>query len=325
MAKIVIDMMGGDNGISATKGGVRLFQKEHPEVELILVGDVTQLEEFKDTCTLVDAKEVLPMEVSVMEAMRAKNSSVNRAVYAYKEYNADGIISAGSTGGFFSLLTLVLKKMDGVQRPALITPFPTKVEGKYCVLLDVGASNENNAEQLLQFAKMGEAYYRVKFNKQDPNIYLISNGSEEGKGSPLYQEAYALLKGTENFKGYIEGRYAFNGDADVIVMDGFTGNVFLKTAEGMAKMMSGMIREAFTSSFSSKIGYLFAKKGFDGLSAKMDYKKVGGALLLGVNAVAVKAHGNSTEESFFYSMNLCYDLIKDDVLTKIKESLNGEE
>lgn len=327
MIKLVIDMLGGDNGIDVTIGGVKLFVKDHDDASLILVGDEEKLIEFKDNpnVKIVHATEVLPMECSVMEAMRNKESSINKAVYALKENNGDAIISAGSTGAFLSLATLIIKKIDGVSRPALITPFPTKVEGKYVILLDVGASAENTAEELYQFAKMGSAYYSVKFNEKEPKVYLISNGSEEGKGTPILKEAYAMLKDDKNFKGYIEGRYVFNGDADVVVFDGFTGNVFLKTSEGMAKMMSGFIREAFMSNLGTKIGYLFAKKGFDDLSKKMDYKKVGGALLLGVNTVAVKAHGNSTDDSFYHSMCLAYDLAKEDIVNKIKTTLKKGE
>lgn len=323
MIKLVIDMMGGDNGSKATVGGVKKFLNDIKDCEIIAVGNKEELKSLEgvDRVSIIESKDVVPMECSVMQAMRMKDSSVYKAVNAVLSEKADGIVSSGSTGAFLSLTSLIVKKIEGVSRPALITPFPTKIPGKYVVLLDVGASNENSAEELFQFAKMGEAYYKVVYNKFGPNIYLISNGSEEGKGSPLMKEAYALLKSEENFKGYIEGRYVFGGEADVVVMDGFTGNVFLKTSEGMAKMMSGMMKDAFTYSLSTKIGYLFAKKGFKKLKDTMDYKKVGGALLLGVNTVAVKAHGNSTPDSFYHSIMIAYTLAKNEVVQNIKESL----
>lgn len=327
MVKLVIDMMGGDNGTKATIEGVKIFLNEIKDCEVVAVGNLDALSELTnlENVTIVESKDIVPMECSVMQAMRMKDSSIYKAVNAVIKTNADGIISAGSTGAFLSLTSLIIKKIDGVSRPALITPFPTKIANKYVVLLDVGASSENNANELYQFAKMGEAYYKVVYAKNDPNVYLISNGSEEGKGTPLYKEAYAMLKSDTHFKGYIEGRYVFNGDADVVVMDGFTGNVFLKTSEGMAKMMSGLMKEAFLYSSMTKLGYLFARKGFDKLKETMDYKKVGGALLLGVNTVAVKAHGNSTPDSFYHSMMIAYKLAKNKVVEQIKGSLKANE
>lgn len=323
MVKLVIDMMGGDNGSKATVDAVKKFIEEVKDAEVIAVGNEEELESIKnmERVKIVPSKTVVPMECSVMQAMRAKDSSIYQAVTSISNENADAIVSAGSTGAFLSLVTLINKKIDGVERPALITPFPTKIPGKYAVLLDVGASSENSANDLLQFAKMGEAYYKVIYGKENPSIHLICNGTEEGKGNSLSKETYALLKDEGNFKGYIEGRNVFSGECDVVVMDGFTGNIFLKTAEGMAKMMGGLMKEAFLSSFSSKMGYLLAKKGFKPMLETMDYKKVGGAFLVGVNTIPVKAHGNSDAESFKASMMIAYRLAKQEVVRKIKENL----
>lgn len=321
MVKLVIDMMGGDNGAEATIGGVKKFLESHKDVEIVAVGDEKVLEPIKDLVKIIPSQSVLPMECGVMQAMRQKDSSVFKAVSAVNEEKADGVISAGSTGAFLSLATLITKKIPGVERPALITPFPTKVMGKSVVLLDVGASSENSPEDLKQFAVMGEAYYRVMFGKENPNVYLICNGTEEGKGNELSKAAYALLKDDPVFKGYIEGRHVLDGEADVVVFDGFTGNVFLKTAEGVAKMMGGFMKTAFKSSLKSKIGYLFARKGFKPMLETMDYKKVGGALLVGVNTVAVKAHGNSDPESFAGALNVLYNLCKNKIVDQIKENL----
>lgn len=321
MVKLVIDMMGGDNGVSATLEAVNRFVDEIEDAQIVAVGDADKLTTLNKKVKVIDAKEIAPMECHVLEAMRNKNTSIYKAVEAVKNENADGIVSAGSTSALLALSTLIIKKIDGVDRPALITPFPTLVSNKYAVLLDVGASNENTPIELKQFALMGQAYYKAVYNKANPNIYLASNGSEEGKGSPLTLEAYKLLKDNPDFKGNIEARYVLKGDADVVVFDGFSGNIFLKSSEGMAKMMSSMIKDAFMSSTSSKIGYLFAKKGFNTLKAKMDYKKVGGAFLVGVNTIPVKAHGNATGESFYYSMMIAYNLAKKDIINQIKENL----
>ena len=321
MVKLVIDMMGGDNGSKATIGAVELFLKEVKDCELVCVGDEKELEPLKGKVEIIPSTEIVPMESTVMQAMKMRDSSMFKAVNAVLSEKADGIVSCGSTGAYLSLTSLIVKKIEGILRPALITPFPTKIKDKHVVLLDVGASNDNNPQELVQFAKMGEAYYKAVYNKYDPAVYLISNGTEEGKGSPLMKETYQLMKEDPNFKGYVEGRDVFEGYADVVVFDGFTGNVFLKTAEGVAKMMAGFMKDAFTYNLSSKIGYVFAKKGVNDFREKMDYKKVGGALLLGVNTIAVKAHGNSTPDSFCASMMIAYRLAKNGVVDRIKENL----
>lgn len=321
MVKIVVDMMGGDNGAKPTIAAVNKFLLNHDDVEFVCVGDEKTLEPLIGKVKIIPSTTVAPMECSVMQAVRDKESSVYKAVSATLSENADAVLSAGSTGAFLSLCTLVIKKIEGVDRPALITPFPTKIPNKYVVMLDVGASSENNPNELFQFAKIGEAYYRAFYENENPNVYLICNGTEEGKGNTLSKETYALLKNEKNFKGYIEGRNVFSGEADVVVMDGFTGNVFLKGSEGIAKMMGGMIKEAFLSSLSSKIGYLLSKKGFSTMLETMNYKKVGGALLVGVNKVAVKAHGNADEESFYGSLNVAYNAAKKQTVAKIKENL----
>lgn len=321
MIKLVIDMMGGDNSTKATVPAVERFLNEIKDCEIIAVGKEEELEALKGKATIVPSQTVVPMECHVMQAMRMKDSSVNIACRQVVEQKADGIVSAGSTSAFLSLATLICKKMDGVDRPALITPFPTLEEGKYAVLLDVGASNVNTPIELVQFAKMGQAYYKLIFGKDEPNFYLASNGSEEGKGSPVGQEAYQLMKDMPGFKGNIEARYVLKGEADVVVFDGYTGNIFLKSSEGMAKMMSAMIKDAFKMNASTKIGYLFAKKGFNRLKDKMDYKKVGGAFLIGVNTIPVKAHGNADPDSFFYSMMIAYNLAKKGLVKELQEKL----
>ena len=324
MVKLVIDMMGGNNGVNATVPAVKKLLNDFDDLFIVAVGEEDKLAELKDekNVKIIPSKTIVPMECSVMQAMRMKDSSVNIAVNSVKNEQADGIISAGSTGAFLSLTTLILKKLDGVDRPALISPFPTLIENKYVVLLDIGASNENKAHELVQFAKMGQAYCKVIYNNDNPNFYLASNGAEEGKGSPVGQEAYTLMKEMEGFKGNIEARYVLKGDADVVVFDGYSGNIFLKSSEGMAKMMSSLMKDMFKTNIFSKIGYLLSKKGVKKMRDKMDYKKVGGALLIGVNTIPVKAHGNSDAESFYYSCLIAYRLAKKNLIKELKEKLN---
>ena len=270
MLKIVVDTMGSDNGTGATVPGIIEFLKEHSDVEVYAVGKIEELEPLKGypNVTLIDARQVVPMEAGALDVMRAKDSSMLVAINKFLEVGADAIVSAGSTGGFLSATTLKLKLIEGVERAALITNFPTRIKGKKVTVLDIGANNENTPEQLVQFAKLGKIYSNKVFGIKEPKIFLLSNGAEDGKGSPTVKAAHKLLR-QENmpgFMGNIEARYALDGDADVIVSGGFEGNIFLKCAEGVASMMGKMIKKAFKRNIFSMIGYLFARKGIKEIS-----------------------------------------------------------
>lgn len=323
--KIVIDMMGGDNGLEATIGATKSFLASHSDVELFLVGDETKLTDFKDNkkCTLVHSDTVLAMDVDPMSALKDKTSSLMVAIKTYLDNGCDAIVSAGSTGAILSAAIFKIKRLKGITRPCLITSFPTIKKNKKFVVCDLGANNSNTKEELNQFALMGSLYYKIRYNEENPKVYLLSNGTEEEKGSPLNKEAYPLLKENQkiNFKGNMEGRDPLYGDADVIVTDGYSGNIFLKAVEGTAKIMSMMIKDSFKRNILSKVGYLFSHKGFDEMKEKMDYKNVGGAMLLGVNGVVIKAHGSSDVKSFLSALDNAYVLTKEEIVRKIKEEL----
>ncbi len=326
MVTIALDMMGSDLGPKELAKGVELFEQKYGDAcKLILVGKKEELPEGKHE--IEEAQDVLAMETGAMDALRAKTSSMHRAVSLVKEGRAQGVVSCGSTGGFLSIATVVLRKIPGVDRAAFVAPFPTKIKGKPVIILDVGASNENNAKELTQFALLGSLYAKLIYQIEQPKVFLLSNGAEEGKGSPIVKEAYGLLKEDPkiNFQGNIEARETLSGDADVIVCDGFTGNILLKASEGVAKTMSGFIKKAFKRNIFSKIGYLLSRKGFKEMSETMDYKNVGGAMLLGVNGVVVKAHGSSDGVAFFHSIEVAYRLLEGKLLEKIKEGLNQDE
>jgi len=325
MKKIVVDMMGSDLGLEATKPGVELFHAKHPDVELILVGKEDELKDIP-YAKIVNATDVVPMTCGALEVIRRKESSMVVALNTMKQEGADGIISAGATGAFLSASTLMLKKIPGVARPALLTAFPNIEADGFTTLLDVGASNVNTAEELAQFAFMGTVYARAVYNIENPRVCLLSNGSEEGKGSPVGKEAYALLKEDKkvNFQGNIEGDKLLKGLADVVVSDGFTGNVMLKTTEGTAKGMGKLLKKGFLSKLRCKIGYLFAKPAVKMLTDKLDPSNVGGAMLMGVNGAVVKAHGNSTGKSFASAMEVLYRLVEGDTTNKIKEAFEAE-
>lgn len=320
MISLAIDLSSGDLGAAAALEGVKAFRQKHPDVKLILVGRKQDVPDEE----VVDAQDVVAMDAGPLDALRAKESSMYKAVDLVKKGEADGVVSAGGTGAYLSCATVSLRLIPGVKRSALVTPFPTKIKGKKVVILDCGASNENSGEEIAQFALMGSLYAQAVYNIDNPKVYLLSNGSEEHKGSPSGKEAYALLKGSENlnFCGNIEARDALSGVADVIATDGYSGNVLLKASEGTAKLMSGMLKDAFKRNFFSKIGYLLCKKGINEMKDTMDAKKVGGAMLLGVNGVVVKAHGNSNGEAFYNAIEVAYRLAEGHVKDKIKEGLS---
>ena len=323
--KFVIDMMGGDNGLKATIGATKEFIKRHKDVEFFLIGDLNALSEFNNQTNvhLVESKTVLKMDVDPLTALREKDSSLMVGIDTYLKNGCDALISAGSTGALLSAAIFKIKRIEGITRPCLITSFPTIKKDKKFVVCDLGANNANTKEELVQFAIMGSIYYSILYHSNNPEVYLLSNGTEEEKGSPLGKEAYPILKECEsiNFKGNIEARDPLFGDIDVLVADGYSGNIYLKAVEGTAKAMSSMLKTAFKRNVFSMIGYLFSKKGIEEMKQKMDYKNVGGALLMGVNGVVIKAHGSSDVQSFLSALENGYKLVSVDIVNKFKEEL----
>lgn len=323
MIKIAIDAMGSDEGSKMVVEAVKKFKKDYPAADLYLVGKEDELQELSSVATIINADEVMGMEDGALEVLRRKNTSMMKAIDLVANHTCDGVVSAGSTGAFLTGATVKLKMIPGVSRGAMMSPFPTE-DNKGVIMLDIGANNENTPEHLVQFAKMGAVFVRSVY-KREPKVYLLSNGAEEKKGSPVVKEAHKLLKEEKgiNFCGNIEGRYVLTGQADVVVCEGYAGNVMLKTIEGVASMFKKMIKDAFTKNAITKMGYLFAKSGFDDLSSLMDYRKYGGGMLLGINGVVVKGHGNSNEWAFYNAIRLTYELIQADVIKKLEEAINN--
>lgn len=326
MSKLIIDAMGGDNGSKAVVSALLSYLSKNKDTSFTVVGRKEELVDLAGKCEIIDARDIVPMEAGALEAMRMKESSMYKTLMLYKEGGYDGVASCGSTGAFLSLATIILKTIPGIKRAALVAPFPTRVKNKYVIVLDAGASNENSPEEMVQFAVMGRYYYQAVYDKKDPNIYLLSNGSEEHKGSPNGVIAYKLLKEKQiaGFKGNIEARYVCNGEADVVVADGYTGNIFVKSSEGMAKVVGGMIKSVFKRNIISKIGYLFVRRGMKEMTSMMDYRSTGGALFLGINGNVMKIHGNADAYCFESGVACLDKLVRGQVIEKIKESLKNE-
>lgn len=323
MARLIVDTMGGDLGSKIVVSAIKDFLSENKDSEIIAVGKIEELKELENVCRIIDAPDVVPMDAGALEVLRMRKSSMMIALKTLKEENLDGVVSCGSTGGFLAASTITLKMIPGVKRAALVAPFPTKIKGKKVTILDIGANNENSAEELVQFAHMGRAYSQSVYKVEKPKVYLLSNGLEEEKGSPEVKEAHKILSETnfEGFMGNVEARYALNGEADVIVTDGFSGNIFLKGSEGVAKMMSSLLNDAFKKNLWTKLGYLHVKGGINEMKETMNYKNTGGAMLLGVNGVVVKAHGSSDAYAFKCALNVAKELADNHIVDKIKEGI----
>ena len=322
MIKLAVDAMGMDKGSKVAVDGILDFLEAYKDVELTVFGNKEELTLLEGKCNVVDCKEVMGMEDGALAILRKKETSMIKAVDFAKGEDIDGVVSGGSTGAFLTAATVYLKLIEGVERAALVSPFPTK-DGGNVIILDIGANSENTPEHLVGFAKMGRTFAKAYNNIESPRVYLLSNGAEEKKGSDLVKETHQLLKNSEfeGFKGNIEGRDVLYGSADVVVCGGFDGNVLLKTAEGTAKMMSDMMKEGFKKNLLTKIGYVFARGGMKLIKERMNYKKYGGAMLVGVNKVVVKAHGSSDAYSFYNALRVCYELASKDMVNKLKEEM----
>jgi glycerol-3-phosphate acyltransferase PlsX len=318
---IILDMMGADKGAPELVEGVRLFLSRNPgEYRLIAVGKQEELQGLNGIAEIIDARDVVPMEAGARDVLRMKESSMMKAIDLYETVNADAMISCGGTGAYLSAATLKLKLIPGVERAALIVPMPNAI-GKITNVLDIGASNENSAEHLVQFATMGRLFNQAVYGNKEPRVYMMSNGTEDKKGSPEGKKAFDILVANKfpGFKGNIEGRESLNGHADVIVTDGYTGNVYLKTTEGVFKIMSNEIKKFFKRTFFSKLAYLFAKKGVEQMKHRWDYRTTGGSMLLGLNGVIVKAHGSSDRLAFSYAIEVGKKLAEANIVETMKK------
>lgn len=297
--KIALDAMGGDHAPVVEVEGAVLAAKEYGS-NVILVGDsdAVKKELSKHNAgnlpiSVRHASEVIGMDESPSKALRKKDSSMRVAFELVKNGEADAVVSAGNSGAAMATAMFVLRKLEGVDRPAIATVMPT-LKGA-CVVLDVGANVDCKPFHLAQFAIMGDVYANFILKKDRPRVGLLSNGEEESKGTDVTRETHAILKQLPmNYIGYIEGRDIFAGNSDVVVCDGFVGNVVLKTSEGLADAISLMLKEEIMKSPLAKFGYLLSKGAFRRFKKKVDYSEYGGAPLLGIDGVGIISHGSST-------------------------------
>ena len=296
---------------------------------ILLVGPVEVLKrelERRNTRSLpielVHASESVTMEDDAAKSFRRKrDSSIRVAARLVREGQADGMVSAGNTGAVMTTAKIVLGALEGVDRPALAQVFPTS-KGRAAVMLDVGANVDSKPAHLEQFGVMGEIYYRVIFGQARPRVGLLSIGSEDHKGNDLTREAFPLLKRLPlNFVGNVEGRDLYNGRVDVIVCDGFIGNVGLKISEGLVEAVTSLLKESLSKTLSSKVGYVLSRKAFREFKKRVDYSEYGGAPLLGVRGVCLIAHGGSNANAIKNAIRVAAEFAEGGVNEKIQQEL----
>ena len=329
MITIAVDAMGGDLAPRPEVEGSVLAARDLG-LRVLLVGMPAEVKRELGRHTVrglsievVPASEVIAMSDSPAQAFRRKkDSSAHVAARLVRSGQADALVSAGNTGALMTVARFVLGTLPSVQRPALAAPFPTS-RGGVTVLIDAGANVDSKVVHLLQFAVMGEIYYRATFGHRRPRVGLLSIGEEEIKGNELTREVYTRLKRSPvHFVGNVEGGDLFSGEVDVIVCDGFVGNIALKICEGLAFQLFGLLRRSINSSLASQVGFLFSRGALKGLKKKIDYAESGGAPLLGVRGVCVIAHGRSNANAIKNAIRVASGLAKARINEKIEEELS---
>ncbi len=319
--------MGGDHAPAHEVAGAVMAARQW-QIPVVLVGQTETVEkELAKHVTqgldirIEQASEVVGMHDSPSDALRKKkDSSLRVAFNLVKQGTADAVVSTGNSGATMALGMFVLKRIPGIDRPAIATVVPNLKD--QTIILDVGGNVDCKPPHLVQFALMGSVYASQMLGKSTPRVGLLSNGAEESKGNELTREANQVLKQTRlNYIGYIEGRDIYNGHTDVVVCDGFVGNVVLKVSEGLAEAIGSMLREEFSSRLLSKIGYLLARPALKAFRKKVDYAEYGGAPLLGIQGTAMICHGSSSPKAIMNAIKMAHDIETHQITSQLAEHL----
>jgi len=332
MLTIALDAMGGDHAPKAEVDGAVRAARSH-EAKVILVGqeavvreELAQHEDWRDLpIEVVHASERITMEDSAAKAVRSKrDSSMRVASRLVRDGVAQGFVSAGNTGAVMATAKMVQGVVPGVDRPALAGAFPTVVKGSPVVVLDVGANVDCSPRMLAQFAVMGEIYSRVILGRRQPRVGILSIGEEDHKGNEVTRSAAPLMRGLNlNFIGNVEGSDIYSGNVDVVVCDGFIGNVALKVSEGLVDMVKHLLRESLEATISGKIGSLLSKTAFADFKKRLDISEYGGGPLLGVRGVCIITHGRSNGIAIKNSIRVAKEFAQGKVNQRIEEELKG--
>ena len=330
MITLAVDAMGGDAGLAVTIPGALLFLRQQADVRLLMVGDEVQVRQAleaanapMDRIQIVHAAQVVEMDEQPQSALKnKKDSSMRIAVNQVKEGLAQAAVSAGNTGALMATARFVLKTIQGIERPAIAKFIPSQ-NGHMTLVLDLGANVDCTPEQLVQFAVIGsELVHALYPNAGAPRVGLLNVGTEDIKGTDTVKQVFKLLSGSKlNFVGNVEGGSIFSGDVDVVVADGFVGNIVLKTIEGAVRFMGSAIKQEFQTNLLSKLGALAAMPALKGFKNKLDPRKFNGAIFLGLRGVVIKSHGGTDAVGFSYALEEAFHEAKADSLTRIQQGV----
>jgi glycerol-3-phosphate acyltransferase PlsX len=332
--RIAIDAMGGDSGPSVMLAGAAIAYDRRNDLSFVLFGDrdaigieLARLPRLAAVSEIVHCDDVISGDDRPSQAIRrARTTSMGRAIAAVKEGEAQATVSAGNTGALMAMSKLALRTMPGIDRPALAALLPT-LGANDVVMLDLGANTECDTRNLVEFAVMGAAYARVALDLDEPRVQLLNIGTEDMKGTDELKEAAAILRGSHhlhmNFDGFVEGDKLSRGDVDVIVTDGFSGNIALKSLEGTARFVTDLLRRAFTSSLRSKFGFLISRPATELLRHHLDPNNHNGAVFLGLNGIVVKSHGSATDKGVANAIRVAARMVREDITRKIIEDLGN--
>ena len=324
MTTLAVDCMGGDHGPRVTLAACRHFLDKHPEAHLLVVGAPEALGSFRhERSRIVAASEVVAMDDAVEIALRRKkDSSMRVAIQQVKNGDAQAALSAGNTGALMALARYLLKTVEGIDRPAIASPMPNS-KGGVTTVLDLGANVDCTEQHLLQFAVMGSALASAMTNEENPSVGLLNIGEEAMKGSEVIKRAGELLRsaalsGDLNFYGNVEGNDIYKGTTDIVVCDGFVGNVMLKTSEGLASMIGGFLREEFSRNPLTKLAAIVAYPVLAAFKTRVDYRRYNGAALLGLRGLVFKSHGSADEFAFEQALTRAYDAARNRLLDRVQ-------
>lgn len=330
MITLAVDAMGGDAGLAVTIPGALLFLRQQADVRLLMVGDEVQVRQAleaanapMDRIQIVHAAQVVEMDEQPQSALKnKKDSSMRIVVNQVKEGLAQAAVSAGNTGALMATARFVLKTIQGIERPAIAKFIPSQ-NGHMTLVLDLGANVDCTPEQLVQFAVIGsELVHALYPNAGAPRVGLLNVGTEDIKGTDTVKQVFKLLSGSKlNFVGNVEGGSIFSGDADVVVADGFVGNIVLKTIEGAVRFMGSAIKQEFQTNLLTKLGALAAMPALKGFKNKLDPRKFNGAIFLGLRGVVIKSHGGTDAVGFSYALEEAFHEAKADSLTRIQQGV----
>lgn len=325
--KIAVDAMGGDNAPKAIVEGALKAAQDFKDITIVLYGDQEQINNYltatPDNIEIVHTSETIHGDDDPVRAVRRKkDSSLVRAAKDAKDGSVDALVSAGNTGALLTAGTLIVGRIRGIDRPALMTTFPSLYSDDKFLFMDLGANADCKPINLEQFAVLGSFYASTMLNITYPTVGLLNNGSEDNKGNDLSKKSFTLLKDNEsvNFVGNVESKDLLKAPVNVIVTDGFTGNAVLKTLEGTAKAVIDVVKSTIKhGSLKTKLGGLMIKNDLSSIKDVMDYSKLGGAILFGVKAPVIKTHGSANDEALYHTIKQAKDILNSDVISELTE------